>query len=193
MQKTSITAILLLIFSFAYAQHFKEVARDSITDIEFAEHFFEIDLPDNFELKVNNYGFWNTPWTYTYERNIKKLKQYASARSSLNITHAVTDIVMKQDTSINISVDSSLPQITGRLENVPDSSYYARYINISYYVEKNDWFVVSGVDEHSGELVYIKFSNGDIYNSIIRFQYPREKKTLIEPYISRLSKSFKSH
>ena len=58
MKKTYITTILVLIFSSAYAQDFKEVAGDSITDIEFAEYFFEIDLPDNFDLKVEEDGFY---------------------------------------------------------------------------------------------------------------------------------------
>ena len=183
MKKTYITTILILIFSSAYAQDFKEIAGDSITDLEFAEHFFEIDLPDNFELRVSPYGFYERrDWVDNDDT------MYAIVRLSYNM--AGIDIVMEQDTSIDISVYSL---IGGRWSNVPDSSEYAETINISYYFEKDDWFVVSGIGKYSGELLYIKVSNGHLYRSILRLQYPQEKKTLIEPYISQLSKSFKSH
>ena len=108
----------------------------------------------------------------------------------LSYNMAGIDIIMEQDTSIDISVYSL---IGGRWSNVPDSSEYAETINISYYLKKDDYFVVSGIGKYSGELLYIKVSTGHIYRSILRLQYPHEKKTLKEPYISQLSKSFKSH
>jgi hypothetical protein len=183
MKKNLITAILIVIHSSAYSQDFIELAGDSITDIEFAEHFFEIDLPDNFNLKVEEEGFYER---YNWVDNDDTM--YTIRRLSYNM--AGIDIVMEQDTSIDITVYSL---IGGRWSNVPDSSEYAETISISYYFEKDDWFVVSGIGKYSGELLYIKVSNGHLYRSILRLQYPQEKKTLIEPYISQLSKSFKSH
>lgn len=183
MKKTLVTAILIVIHSSAYAQDFKEMAGDSITDLEFAEHFFEIDLPDNFELRVSPYGFYER---YDWVDNDDTM--YDIRRLSYDM--AGIDIVMEQETSIDISVYSL---VGGRWSNLPDSSEYAETINISYYVEKDDWFVVSGIGKYSGELLYIKVSTGHMYSSILRLQYPREKKALIEQYISQLSKSFKSH
>ena len=143
MQKTFITTILILIFSSAYAQDFKEIAGDSITDLEFAGHFFEIDLPDNFELTVDPYGFYEG---YNWVDNADTT--YGSKRLSFEM--AGIGIAMEQDSSIDISV-YSLGR--GRWSDIPDSAEYAETINISYYVEKDDWFVVSGIGKYSGELL----------------------------------------
>ena len=99
-------------FSSAYAQDFKEVAVDSITDIEFAEHFFEIDLPDNFDLKVEEDGFY-----FEYKIDYSDTVDYPMI-PSLSYNMVGIDIIMEQDTSIDISVYSL---IGGRWSNVPDS------------------------------------------------------------------------
>ena len=181
MKKTFTTAILTLICFSAYSQDFKEMSGDSITDLEFAKHFFEIDLPDNFELTVNPNGFYprydwvdNDDTTYSVKL--------------LSFDMAGIDIAMEQDSSVDISVYSL---IGGRWDNIPDSSEYAESLDISYYLERDDWFVVSGIGKYSEEIIYIKVYFGKAYISILRLQYARDKKSLIEPYISKLSNSFK--
>ena len=100
------------------------------------------------------------------------------------------NIVMEQDSSIDISV-YSLRKV--RWLDIPDSAKYAESIDISYYLEKDDWFVVSGIGKYSGDVLYIKVYFGEDKISKLRLQYEQDKKSLIEPYISRLSNSFKGY
>jgi len=181
MKKTFTTAILTLICFLAYSQDFKEMSGDSITDLEFAKHFFEIDLPDNFELTVDPYGFYEG---YNWVDNADTT--YGSKRLSFEM--AGIDIAMEQDSSIDISV-YSLGR--GRWSDIPDSAEYAESVDISYYLQRDDWFVVSGIGKYSEEIIYIKVYFGKAYISILRLQYARGKKSLIEPYISKLFNSFK--
>jgi hypothetical protein len=183
MKKTFITAILTFFFNSAYSQGFEEMSGDSITDLEFAKHFFEIDLPDSFELKVNPHGSYG-------RNNLVDDDDTTYSYVTLSFNMAGIDIVMEQDTSVDISVYSL---ISGRWDNVPDSSEYAETINITYYQKRDDWFVISGIGRYSGEMLYIKVYFGEKYISILRLQYAREKRALIEPYISQLSKSLKSY
>ena len=173
--------ISLLLSVNLYSQDWNEISGDSITDLQFAKHFFEIDLPDNFELTVNPNGFYER---YDWVDN----DDTTYSVKLLSFDMAGIDIAMEQDSSVDISVYSL---IGGRWDNIPDSSEYAESLDISYYLERDDWFVVSGIGKYSEEIIYIKVYFGKAYISILRLQYARDKKSLIEPYISKLSNSFK--
>lgn len=182
MKRLALLTVAFLSFNLAYSQDFKEISGDSITDLEFAQHFFEIDLPDNFKLEVDPNGFIV---------NYYPADPYSTTSvEKLTFEMAGINIVMEQDSSIDISV-YSLRKV--RWSDIPDSAKYAESIDISYYLEKDDWFVVSGIGKYSGDVLYIKVYFGEDKISRLRLQYAQDKKSLIEPYISRLSNSFKGY
>ena len=175
--------ISLLLSVNLYSQDWNEISGDSITDLQFAENFFDIDLPNDFKLIVNPYyGFLtHNPGAHLSPAN----PNFNITRLSMNM--GGFDILTDLDTSLNISIYSL---IRGRWSTIPDSAQYAESIDITYYLEKEDWFVVSGIEKETGGLIYIKVYWGDTYISRLRIHYPKEKRSLIEPYIPQLSKSF---
>jgi hypothetical protein len=181
MKQLFLTIALLLSINL-YSQDWNEISADSITDVQFAANFFDINLPNKFKLKVNPSGFL----THNSGAHLSPANpNFNITRLSMNM--GGFDILNDLDTSLNISIYSL---IGGRWTTIPDSALYAESINITYHLEKEHWFVVSGIDKETGRLIYIKVYWGDTYISILRIHYPKEKRSLIEPYIPQLSQSF---
>lgn len=66
-------------------------------------------------------------------------------------------------------------------------------LTISYKTQKENWFVVSGTYEKSGAIMYWKRIVSEPYVSDLQFEYRPELKDKIEPYLGRISKSFKDY
>ena len=69
---------------------------------------------------------------------------------------------------------------------------WEKTIDITYKVQKDNWFVISGIGKYSGRVFYLRGSFGDKYMSTLRFAYPPEDKEEVEKYLPLLSKSFQS-
>ena len=63
---------------------------------------------------------------------------------------------------------------------------------ISYKTQKNNWFVISGINVKNKKIIYWKQVLGENFVSNLYVEYPSDKKELIEPYIGEISKSFSS-
>lgn len=181
MKKVLNVAILWIIGAPLFAQDdWSFYSGDSITDRQFAEVFFSIELPENFDLSVHPYGFMTR---YSFVDNDDTMY----SKELLSFNTGGFEITMEEDTSLDISVYSL---IGGRWDPYPDSAQYAESIDISYYFKDDKWFVISGVGKYSGDLFYVKVFFGRMYISILTFKYPPSKRSLIEPYIGRIAKSF---
>jgi hypothetical protein len=64
-------------------------------------------------------------------------------------------------------------------------------LQITYKTQKDNWFVISGT-KRNGNIVYWKRISGDSFISDLHIEYPSSRKSEIEPYIGRISNSFKS-
>jgi hypothetical protein len=65
-------------------------------------------------------------------------------------------------------------------------------LNITYKTMSGNYFVISGFNKDNGNIVYWKRAVGEWYVSDLHIEYNPLKKNKIEPFIGRISKSFKS-
>lgn len=63
-------------------------------------------------------------------------------------------------------------------------------LDISYKLQKENWFVISGIDKKTKNIVYWKRVFGDMYVGDLRFEYPKKKEAEIAPHIGSIAKSF---
>lgn len=63
-------------------------------------------------------------------------------------------------------------------------------LEIIYKLQKQNWFVISGIDKKTKNIVYWKRIWGEHYVSDLYLDYPKNKETEIAPYIGRIAKSF---
>lgn len=68
----------------------------------------------------------------------------------------------------------------------------SKKLNISYKIQKKNWFVISGTNAENKNIVYWKRVLGGNFVSDLYIEYPSANKDLIEPYIATMSKSFDS-
>jgi hypothetical protein len=66
-------------------------------------------------------------------------------------------------------------------------------INISYKVQKDNWFVISGTRPGNGNIVYWKRVFGDNFVSDMCIEYPKSRESDIVPHIGKISRSFTSN
>ena len=66
-------------------------------------------------------------------------------------------------------------------------------LNITYKTLKDKFFVLSGINKENGKTFYWKRIIGDNFVSDLQFEYDQSQKNNIEPYISKISKSFNSN
>ena len=64
---------------------------------------------------------------------------------------------------------------------------------LTYKMKKINYFVISGVDNKSGNIIYWKRVVGDNFISDLRFDYPFSLKKEVEPFIGKIAKSFESY
>ena len=60
-------------------------------------------------------------------------------------------------------------------------------------MKSTNYFVISGVDNKSGNIIYWKRVVGDNFISDLRFDYPFSLKKEVEPFIGKIAKSFESY
>ena len=63
---------------------------------------------------------------------------------------------------------------------------------ITYKVQKENWFVISGTQKKNGNIVYWKRVCGISFISDLHIEYPKIKETEIAPHIATISKLFTS-
>lgn len=63
-------------------------------------------------------------------------------------------------------------------------------LEITYKVQKDNWFVISGIIKSTKEVYYWKRSVGKYYISDLNIQYNKKDAKLIEPYMGKISSSF---
>ena len=63
-------------------------------------------------------------------------------------------------------------------------------LNVTYHTLGLNYFVISGINEENGNIVYWKRVLGDSFVSDLHLEYSQARKTAIEQYIERISKSF---
>lgn len=104
------------------------------------------------------------------------------------------DFSIKMD---NIEIIQIHSLLKSRFETTSMNELYESAINnseieISYKTQKDNWFVVSGVNYLNQNIIYWKRVVGDMYISDIKFEYPKELKSQIDPIIGTIAKSFTS-
>lgn len=65
-------------------------------------------------------------------------------------------------------------------------------LKITYKLQKDNWFVISGIDEATKNIVYVKRVLGEQYVSDLRFTYTKSEESRVAPYIGRIAASFES-
>lgn len=81
------------------------------------------------------------------------------------------------------------------IENISDWYQHILKIHpeITYKMQKDNWFVVSGVDPESGNIYYWKKIWEGEYVRDLYISYPKSRKSEIEPFIGTIAKSFTSN
>ncbi|MFM7710176.1 MAG: hypothetical protein ACKO5C_04610 [Ferruginibacter sp.] len=76
------------------------------------------------------------------------------------------------------------------LEELYDAALQSSEINITYKKKGADYFVISGFERSTGYIVYWKRSVGSSFIGDLYIIYPKTSKSAIEPYLTRMSRSF---
>lgn len=64
--------------------------------------------------------------------------------------------------------------------------------DITYKVQKGNWFVISGYNKQNGKIFYWKRVVGENFISDLDIEYAKSAKSMIEPHIGTIAKSFTS-
>lgn len=65
-------------------------------------------------------------------------------------------------------------------------------LEITYKVQKENWFVISGIVKSTKKVYYWKRSVGKYFISDLNIEYAKEDAKLIEPHLEKISGSFVS-
>lgn len=99
---------------------------------------------------------------------------------------SVDNVKIIEFTSLNISRFSSDGVVDLYAKAIESTE-----IKISYKIQKNNWFIISGTDS-IGNIVYWKRVVGDNFVSDLYIEYNDANKDDIEPYIGEIARSFNS-
>lgn len=66
-------------------------------------------------------------------------------------------------------------------------------LNITYKMLAANFFIISGINNQNGNIVYWKRALGQNFVSDLHIEYNQARKAAIEKYIGRISKSFTSN
>jgi hypothetical protein len=78
----------------------------------------------------------------------------------------------------------------GTIKELYNEAVKTSNLNITYKMSASNYFVISGVNNENGNIVYWKRVLGQQFVSDLRIEYNQSKKSAIEKYIGRISKSF---
>ena len=79
-----------------------------------------------------------------------------------------------------------------KIEDFYHEALESSKLNIQYKMMGTDYFVISGINEDNGNIIYWKRVLGENFVSDLHIEYNQSRKQTIEKYIGRISKSFKS-
>lgn len=85
--------------------------------------------------------------------------------------------------------------LKSRFEFTDVNTLYEAAINnsefdVTYKMQKDDWFVVSGLNVEDQNIIYWKRLLGEVYISDLRFSYPDDLQNSVGPLIGEIAKSF---
>lgn len=63
-------------------------------------------------------------------------------------------------------------------------------VDISYKLQKDNWFIISGIDKKTKNIIYWKRVFGEMYVGDLHFEYPKTREAEIAPHIGTIAKSF---
>jgi hypothetical protein len=81
---------------------------------------------------------------------------------------------------------------TDNIQDLYNASLSKTELKVTYKLQKDNWFVISGVDKVTKNIVYCKRVLGEQFVSDLRFDYPKSKEAEVGPSIGRIAKSFDS-
>ena len=64
--------------------------------------------------------------------------------------------------------------------------------DITYKIQKSNWFVLSGINRKNGNVIYWKRVSGNRFISDLYIEYPKSRELDIMPHITTISRSFAS-
>ena len=76
------------------------------------------------------------------------------------------------------------------IKDLYEAALKSKTLYISYKLQKDNWFVISGIDRKTKNIVYWKRVFGEMYVGDLRFEYSKSKEAEIAPYIGMVAKSF---
>jgi hypothetical protein len=81
---------------------------------------------------------------------------------------------------------------TNNIKELYNKALKNKTLKITYKSQKGNWFVVSGTSNENENIVYWKRISGANFISDMRIEYPKNRASQIEQYISKIQKSFTS-
>lgn len=125
-----------------------------------------------------------------------------SLPTSLNITPRFDDKSTTCDYRVTNDKGVELLQLksllnsrfeTTDIEELYQAALAQSNVDIAYQQQKSNWFVISGYDRNTGNVIYWRRAVGNRYISDLRMDYPKSSEADIYPYIASISKSFTSY
>jgi hypothetical protein len=139
-------------------------------DVTFKEYTpctFSIELPDGMNLSTMNED--SSPDYCDYEVKLKDGYVIMELHSMLNTRFEYNSI-----------------------EELYNAALGSSKLNITYKVLTAHYFIVSGLDNKSGNIIYWKRVMGENFISDMWINYDQKRKADIEQYIGKIAKSFTS-
>jgi hypothetical protein len=137
---------------------------------EFCGNVFCIHLPSDFKV------------TEPYSENNSDHEVYDVSKKGAKFMTITASIESR------FSLDDSINTIQDWYQDI-----LKKRPEISYKMQKDNWFIVSGIDPKSGNVFYWKKIWKGEFISDLYIDYPKSKKDEIEPYLSSIAKSFVIH
>ncbi len=165
----NIESSLVILFTLISVTFTNEVTAQNNEAYSQSKTFFDVDMPPDFWISC----------VYGCEENTVDYADYKiSYQDTLNyITTSSYNLGRTACSSVQECFEEQLLA-------------WSETINITYKLQKNNWFVISGIGKNSGNIFYLKGYYGVKYFSNIKFVYPQEVKNELEDYVSEISKSF---
>lgn len=76
------------------------------------------------------------------------------------------------------------------IKNLYEAALLNSELQITYKIQKSNWFVISGKEKDNGNIVYWKRVTGKNFISDLHIEYPISRKSEIEPHIGQIASSF---
>jgi hypothetical protein len=150
---------------------------DNAQKVAFKSHnpcSFSVSLPTTFKLVSQNYE--TSPDYCDYEVKLTDGSVIIQIHSLLNSRFSFDDI-KKGESDIKYLYRRALSKSK---------------LDITYKTQKENWFVISGIDKSNGKINYWKRVSGSNFISDLSIEYTKSQALQIEPYIGKIATSFSS-